>query len=279
MEYIGICANERRDIFPSPDQYPSHSHNSYEILLPLSTPCRFETQKKRFTSSPLSVIIFPPGITHRLMAEYSKQLHYLYLQFTPEAIPDDPKIKNAISELFDASKDGNMLTLPAQSFDLAVAAVRLLCGAEGEDIHEYFFSLLYVCIREILKAGKALPCGPVADNIPDTGPSLTDRIIEYVGENYATVRDLSFVTEVFHYSTVHANALFRKRLGVSLWHYVLHVRMDRASDLLISGHSAEDVMARCGFGDYSTFYRIFKKCYGVTPSECKKSGKKPELIY
>jgi AraC family transcriptional regulator len=89
---------------------------------------------------------------------------------------------------------------------------------------------------------------------------------------------LSFVVEVFHYSTVHVNSLFKNRLGVSLWRYILHIRLDRACDMLISGTHAGDVALSCGFKDYSTFYRMFKKCYGITPTECRRMGKKPEMV-
>ena len=40
---------------------------------------------------------------------------------------------------------------------------------------------------------------------------------------------------------------------------------------------ADEVALSCGFKDYSTFYRMFKKCYGITPTDCRRMGKKPGL--
>jgi AraC family transcriptional regulator len=48
--------------------------------------------------------------------------------------------------------------------------------------------------------------------------------------------------------------------------------------MLVSGTHAGDVALSCGFKDYSTFYRMFKKCYGITPTECRRMGKKPKMV-
>ena len=37
MEYIGICANKREDVTPAPENYPAHSHSSYELFLKLTS--------------------------------------------------------------------------------------------------------------------------------------------------------------------------------------------------------------------------------------------------
>ena len=108
--------------------------------------------------------------------------------------------------------------------------------------------------------------------------ALVDEIAEYIAAHYAVIEDLSFVREQFHYSAVHVNTLFRQQLGVSLWRYVLHIRLDRACDMLVNGIHASEAALSCGFKDYSTFYRLFKKSYGITPTECRRMGKKPKMI-
>ena len=281
MEYIGICANERIDPTPEADGYAAHSHDSYEIFLPVAGSFEFEVSNYLYTVGRGSVLLLPPWVTHRLVVKDGEPLAYLYVQFTPRIIPGEPDMLAAIEALFNRHGEGeqSMRRLSSESFSYVYAAVKRLCISSTKDVHEQFFRILFPVLCEILAYGT--PVSGKYDGFtkePSRQSTLTDQIIEYISQHYADIQDLSFVVDVFHYSTVHVNSLFKNRLGVSLWRYVLHIRLDRACDMLVNGIHASEVALSCGFKDYSTFYRMFKKSYGITPTECRRMGKKPEMV-
>ena len=281
MEYIGICANERIDPTPEVDGYAAHSHDSYEIFLPVAGSFEFEVSNYLYTVGRGSVLLLPPWVTHRLVVKDSEPLAYLYVQFTPRIIPGEPEMLAAIEALFNRHGEGeqSMRRLSGESFSYVYAAVKRLCISSTKDVHEQFFRILFPVLCEILAYGT--PVSGKYDGFtkePSRQSTLTDQIIEYISQHYADIQDLSFVVDVFHYSAVHVNSLFKNRLGVSLWRYVLHIRLDRACDMLVNGTHASEVALSCGFKDYSTFYRMFKKSYGITPTECRRTGKKPKMI-
>ena len=281
MEYIGICANKREDVTPAPENYPAHSHSSYELFLPLSGACEFEVADNTFTAPRGSVMLFSPDEPHRLLVKPGQPLAYLYVQFTPDYLPRDREMTDCMKHLFDEHPQGtsNLRMLGRESFAYLQAVLNRLCQMSGEHVHEDFYRILRPALIEIDRYGT-----PISPNLrartskPAPKSTLVDEIADYVATHYAVIEDLSFVREQFHYSAVHVNTLFRQQLGVSLWRYVLHTRLDRACDMLRSGMHAEEVSAACGFHDYSTFYRIFKKSYGITPTACKKCGHKPKLL-
>lgn len=281
MEYIGICGNERIDPTPEADGYAAHSHDSYEIFLPVAGSFEFEVSNYLYTVGRGSVLLLPPWVTHRLVVKDSEPLAYLYVQFTPRIIPGEPEMLAAIEALFNRHGEGeqSMRRLSGESFSYVYAAVKRLCISSTKDVHEQFFRILFPVLCEILAYGT--PVSGKYDGFtkePSRQSTLTDQIIEYISQHYADIQDLSFVVDVFHYSTVHINSLFKNRLGVSLWRYILHIRLDRACDMLVNGIHASEVALSCGFKDYSTFYRMFKKSYGITPTECRRMGKKPEMV-
>ena len=47
-------------------------------------------------------------------------------------------------------------------------------------------------------------------------------------------------------------------------------RLIAAKVLLQDGLPAEQISARVGFGDYSSFYRAFKREYGISPAEYRR---------
>lgn len=281
MEYLGISANHVNIPHPESGSFLLHAHDSYEIFLPLSDGCVFETDTFRYHIERGCVLLLAPDEEHRLIVPEHSSLEYLYTQFTilPPYWGED--LAKATDALFHKHKAGGQhmwrLTKPSTSFVLATA--KRLCSLEDRDIHKQYYRLLSPLLHEILLYGTPV-CGENSIGFQKVYRQnlLTDQIIEYIGIHYADIRDLSFVNREFHYSTVYVNSLFKKRLGISLWHYILHVRLDRACDFLMSGAKAEDAAAACGFGDYSTFYRIFKKCYGTTPTECRKAATKPKMI-
>ena len=281
MEYIGICANERIDPTPEADGYAAHSHDSYEIFLPVAGSLAFDVEAYRYTVERGSVLILPPFVSHRLIVQDSEPLEYLYAQFSPKAMPDEEDLKETVESLFHGYGEGEMSMrhLPKESFAFVHGAIKRLCVSGTKEVHDQFFRILSPLLREILLYG--IPVNGKQGELAQKGSrktALTDQIVDYVSLHYADIQDLSFVVDVFHYSTIHVNSLFKNRLGVSLWRYVLHIRLDRACDMLVNGMHASEVALSCGFKDYSTFYRLFKKSYGITPTECRRTGKKPKMI-
>ena len=281
MEYIGICANERIDPTPEANGYAAHSHDSYEIFLPVAGSLAFDVEAYRYTVERGSVLILPPFVSHRLIVQDSEPLEYLYAQFSPKAMPDEEDLKETVESLFHGYGEGEMSMrhLPKESFAFVHGAIKRLCVSGTKEVHHQFFRILSPLLREILLYG--IPVNGKQGELAKKGSrktALTDQIVDYVSLHYADIQDLSFVVDVFHYSTVHVNSLFKNRLGVSLWRYVLHIRLDRACDMLVNGIHASEVALSCGFKDYSTFYRLFKKSYGITPTECRRTGKKPKMI-
>ena len=86
------------------------------------------------------------------------------------------------------------------------------------------------------------------------------------------ISDLSFIGSVFHYSNSRVNRIFRDTLGVSVWQYVTAKKLDLAYNLIAEGYGIKTAASRCGFGDYSVFYKSFVKHFNISPSAVKRRG-------
>lgn len=66
--------------------------------------------------------------------------------------------------------------------------------------------------------------------------------------------------------------IFKQAFGVPPLRYYLKLRLDNAKHLLEDGNvKVKDVAATLGFEDELYFSRLFKKWYGVSPSQCAAS--------
>ena len=54
--------------------------------------------------------------------------------------------------------------------------------------------------------------------------------------------------------------------------FVIHCRLDKACELIRSHrYSLSEVSQMTGYKNYSTFARVFKKYYDITPKEYRKT--------
>lgn len=71
----------------------------------------------------------------------------------------------------------------------------------------------------------------------------------------------------FFISKYYMNRAFKKATGTTVMDYLIYKRVIMARQLILNGHTASDAAAQSGFGDYSTFYRAYKKLMHHAPSE------------
>lgn len=126
--------------------------------------------------------------------------------------------------------------------------------------------------KEALNAGN--------DSLPDDATEVTktltaldkqflDKLFEIVSDNIDNEElSVGYLADKFCMSN---STLYRKvtaLLQISPNEYVRHVRMEKAVELLKTRkYSISDIAYQTGFGSHSSFNKVFKKEFGMTPSE------------
>ncbi len=103
-----------------------------------------------------------------------------------------------------------------------------------------------------------------------------DRIpamLQYIYENYNDIT-LSAMAKNFNVSEGYLSRLIKDETGYSLSHILIEQRLIRAAQLLKdTNYSIENVMYTIGYSDISYFYRVFKRKFGMTPSQYRNCEK------
>jgi AraC-like DNA-binding protein len=100
--------------------------------------------------------------------------------------------------------------------------------------------------------------------------SEADEIIDYINENLFTDISLSSISDTLHISPSQINRIFKKLTGTSVYSYIISKRLIVAQELIAKGENATTASQNCGFHDYSSFYRLYKKHFGTAPTDAKK---------
>lgn len=101
-----------------------------------------------------------------------------------------------------------------------------------------------------------------------TGNHDVRTLILYLQQHYTEHISLDTLSATVNLNRSYLCRLFKRETGESLFQHLARLRLERATGLLLQeGLSIREVAARVGIDDPFYFTRMFKKQYGVAPSE------------
>ena len=98
--------------------------------------------------------------------------------------------------------------------------------------------------------------------------SLGARVKQYVDSHLTASLSLDELARHFFVSKFYLCRSFKSHTGMSVQSYVRAERIALADALIQGGETASSAAYRVGFGDYSSFFRTYKKLKGCAPTEC-----------
>ncbi len=107
---------------------------------------------------------------------------------------------------------------------------------------------------------------------PDTSHPEVNKILDYIELNYALDITVKSMSQFVMMGENYVSALFKKKTGKTLIHYVHEVRVEQAKALLMkTGLPVNEIGAKVGFVNDNYFIKIFKRIVGQTPSQYRLS--------
>ena len=120
-------------------------------------------------------------------------------------------------------------------------------------------------VIQVLILINRLCCRSAQNEQRDRSGSLVTSVIEYINSHFSEELTLDSLANRFFISKYHLSREFGRIVGVPVHRYITQKRLVVAKQLLSEGRPSSAVYQHCGFGDYSNFYRAFRREYGISP--------------
>jgi AraC-like DNA-binding protein len=136
---------------------------------------------------------------------------------------------------------------------------------EGDELKKILADLVEEIFYNIIIVTEKYPQNKLNGNY--TANPIIASVIEYIDNNISrhfTIEDLC--NELF-VSKSYLHQLFLRHMQMSPQKYVNSKRLLMAQKEIRAFAKPTEVFAKCGFSDYSSFYRAYKKFFGYPPSE------------
>lgn len=132
----------------------------------------------------------------------------------------------------------------------------------GQDLYEQ--ALLYQLLA-LLYAD----CydGDHVDTVASRHEATVATLLDYIRENLDGDLSLTVLADIANYSEYHLCKIFKNVTHYTLNQYILEKRISRAMKNLAAGTGPKIAAELSGFGNYSNFYKCFRKYTGMGPQD------------
>jgi len=92
-------------------------------------------------------------------------------------------------------------------------------------------------------------------------------VVNFINSNLTLDLTLDYLADRFFISKFYLSRVFKKHMNVTPHNYISQRRLFLAKQLLYKGLPPTEVYRRCGYSDYSSFFRAFREKYGFSPKQ------------
>lgn len=251
------------------DMVESHYHPYYEIYYLLSGQCRVFINHSIYTLFPGDMVLIPPQILHKMLYETDQPAERITVSFTAEYSKNFRRSCDEASwnHIFSRPK----LTIPTSSqTSLLPLLEQLLREARGLDAYSSIQTkaLLFQLLALIGRCQD----DSQAPQILDQAQTAIQEAARFIYEHYEENLTLADAALVAHMNTTYFSKKFKESTGFGFKEYLTNIRLQKAAQLLsATGISITEIAVICGFSDGNYFGDVFRKSFGVSPRNYRKT--------
>ena len=252
------------------DKYKYHCHDFVEISIITEGIADYYIEGNNYTLRKGQVLISNPGTYHKVIANRdisNSQIHIAINNF---------KLSEVKENFIDTKGRGPVLTLKDYKDDILSCCREIVKEQEQKEIGHplmlkaLIMKLLIILCREIEGASNVISNKYHCSFASSEKKNMVQSIIEYMEKEYNEDISLDRIAKNMYVSPVYISKIFKEETGDSPINYLIKIRLAKAEEMLKeSTLSIKAIAQNVGYSDAYHFSKLFKKHYGISPSQVK----------
>ncbi|MBR2288045.1 MAG: AraC family transcriptional regulator [Clostridia bacterium] len=249
-----------------------HSHPHYEIYFYIQGHSRIIVEGLDLIPTRGDVLIYPPGIMHRNIhvdteLPYERFYFFARPEFLHAISAPDYDIPGTIAQMTENNQyyfhvsETDLQTLIAQTDEVIEQSENT--SPEARLMNRSQMTCLLVRALTMMSNQAVMPQSEHSRRMSE--------VIAYINQHVTQPLSLDDLAAAFFSSKYVLVREFKQYTGISIHQYLMIRRIQIAQDDMRLGIKPKDACVRCGFTDYSSFYRAFKARVGVSPEQFRSS--------
>lgn len=238
---------------PSVEGTEFHSYN--EMVLFLDGESRLISANIQLPLKHGSIVIIPQEQFHQFVVTAPENYVRCILGFenTDELAPIIGEVMNEVAVIDHP---------PAELRYVFDSLIRIATSPLPEKEQTLF---LKSCISQAMLELKLFSGEPINRHVLLS--PLTEQALSYIDEHYSQPINVAAIAKALNTSPSSLSHKFKADLSISVYRYLSEKRLSAARQLIAGGESLTRAALLCGFREYSSFFRLYKKHYRSKPSD------------
>ena len=249
-----------------------HSHDYFEFYVFLAGNVSMHINGRAFHLKPGDILLIPPETKHHAFNIEEKLPCQRFVFWISQ---------DYFNKLMELSEDYVYLLKHAQSkkqylyhYDtIAFNALQAKIFRLIEEIHANRFgksAKIELCVNDLMLHINRSVYEMEHPTTRKEVNALYDNIIQYIESHLDADLSLDELSKTFYVSKYHISHVFKENFGISIHQYITKKRLSICKDAILGNDNITKIYQMFGFKDYTSFFRAFKKEYGISPKEYKE---------
>lgn len=250
------------------EQISEHKHDFFELMLYIYGSVEFKVEDFTYALQYGDIIVIPPNVKHKANIHTEKGSYRRYvLWLTEDFINSLVEFDDSMSHIFETMRKIETYRIQISQKDINHLIYILAEVMEKQHTKEFGYqtkckSMLYDLFFEI---NSILYQNEHYTSVLQK-KDIYIEIADYIKDNLKGDLSLDTLANQFFMSKYHMLHVFKENMSITIHKYIVIRRLELGKALILSGETISKVHESCGFKDYVTFYRAFKKRYGMSPT-------------